>query len=73
MNRNVSHELRTPITTVKAYAHLIRRTPPEDKKWGQYLDALVQEVDRQAQLGEDIVRTTRGYAGQLELSLARLP
>jgi two-component system phosphate regulon sensor histidine kinase PhoR len=63
---NISHELRTPITTIKLYAHLLQRTPLEDKKWTDYLDALVQEADHQAQLGEDILQISRIYDGLLQ-------
>jgi signal transduction histidine kinase/putative methionine-R-sulfoxide reductase with GAF domain len=63
---NVSHELRTPIATIRAYAHLLRETPPGDERWGIYLDALVQETDRQVQLEEDLLQVTRIYAGRLE-------
>ena len=62
---NVSHELRTPITTIKLYAHLMQRSPPE--KWGQYIDALAQEADRQARLVQGILQISRIDAGRLEM------
>jgi signal transduction histidine kinase len=64
---NVSHELRTPITTIKLYAALMQRTPPE--KWGEYLDALAQEADRQAQLVENILQISHIDTGRLEMEL----
>jgi signal transduction histidine kinase/DNA-binding response OmpR family regulator len=62
---NVSHELRTPITTIKLYAALMQRTPPN--KWEEYLDVLVQEADRQARLVEDILQISRIDSGRLEM------
>ncbi|MCP4536983.1 MAG: GAF domain-containing protein [Chloroflexi bacterium] len=64
---NASDELRHPVTTIKSYAYLLQRMPPESKKWNQYLDALVQETDRQAQLVEDIMQISRIYTGRLEI------
>jgi signal transduction histidine kinase/DNA-binding response OmpR family regulator len=62
---NVSHELRTPITTIKLYTALMQQSPPD--KWRDYLDALSQEADRQAQLVEDILQISRIDAGRLEM------
>jgi len=64
---NVSHELRTPVTTIKLYAALMKQTPPEDEKWGKYLDALAQEADRQARLVQDILQISRIDAGRMEM------
>jgi two-component system phosphate regulon sensor histidine kinase PhoR len=63
---NVSHELRTPITTIKLYAELMRRKP---KQWKKYLDVLMRETDRQAQLVENILEISRIDAGRLEMKL----
>jgi signal transduction histidine kinase len=70
---NVSHELRTPITTIQAFAHLLRRTPPQDDKWITYLDGLVDEADWQVQLGEDILQMARIYAGRLAVNARPTP
>ncbi len=64
---NASDELRHPVTTIKSYAYLLQRTSPESKRWHQYLDALVQETNRQAQLVEDIMQISRIYTGRLEI------
>ncbi|MBL7063934.1 MAG: hypothetical protein ISS49_06950, partial [Anaerolineae bacterium] len=61
---NVSHELRTPVTTIKLYTYLMHKRPD---KWEQYLDALTQAADRQAQLVEDILQVSRIDAGRLEI------
>lgn len=62
---NVSHELRTPITTIKLYAALMQRTPAA--RWGEYLDVLIKEADRQARLVEDILQISRIDSGRLEM------
>lgn len=62
---NVSHELRTPITTIKLYATLLQKAPPE--KWQEYVSALLQEADRQARLIEDILEISHIDTGRLEL------
>lgn len=65
---NVSHELRTPITTIKLYAALLRRSPPE--KWESYIDALTQEADRQARLLEDILQVSHIDTGSMSMKSA---
>ncbi len=62
---NVSDELSHPVATIKTYGYLLQRTPPESERWGQYLDALVQEVNWQAELVQDIMQVSRIYAGRL--------
>lgn len=62
---NISHELRTPITTIKLYALLIERHPD---KWQEYMETLMEEADRQAQLVEDIMEISRIDAGRLEIA-----
>ncbi|MEA3342405.1 MAG: GAF domain-containing protein [Chloroflexota bacterium] len=61
---NISHELRTPITTVKLYAHLMRK---RSDKWEQYLDTLAQEAEHLARLVEDILEISRIDSGRLEM------
>jgi PAS domain S-box-containing protein len=60
---NVSHELRTPITSIILYAKLIRGHPQD---WDKYIDPLIQEAERQAELVEDILQISRFEAGRLE-------
>ena len=68
---DVSHELRTPITTIQLYAALMQRTPPE--RWGEYLNTLAQEADRQARLVENIMQISRIDAGRLEMESRPTP
>jgi signal transduction histidine kinase len=70
---NLSHELRTPVATVQSYAYLLQRTSPEEKKWREYLNALIQETDTQAQLSKDILQISRIYARQAEINLRPTP
>lgn len=63
---NVSHELRTPVTTIKLYAELMRRSPPEE--WAEYLPAMEQEAERQARLVEDILQLSRLDSGRLKMA-----
>ena len=64
---DASHELRSPATTIKLYAALLRQTSPEKEQWARYLDSLVQEADRQAQLVNDILQICRIEAGQTQI------
>jgi PAS domain S-box-containing protein len=63
---NVSHELRQPVSTIQSYVYLVQRTPPTDERWGEYLDSLAQEANRQTELVEDIMQISRIHAGQLK-------
>ncbi|MGC9356994.1 MAG: GAF domain-containing protein [Anaerolineae bacterium] len=64
---DVSHELRTPITTIRLYAQLLRKSPPS--KWEEYLEALEVEIERQAQLIQEILQFSRIDAQRLDLDL----
>ncbi len=61
---NASDELRMPITTIKSYAYLLQRTPPQDERWQRYLEALTEAANYQAQMVEDILQISRIYAGR---------
>lgn len=59
---DVSHELRTPITNLSLYLDLFGRSKPE--KQGHYLAVLRKQVDRLAQLIEDILSLSRLELGR---------
>ena len=61
---NISHELRTPITTIKLYAHLMKKQPEKCEK---HLATLTQEANHQAQLIESILQISHIDAGRLEI------
>ena len=65
---NVSDELRQPVSTIKSYAYLMQRTPPDDARWIAYLDGLAQETERQARIVEDIMQIARLHTGRLEIA-----
>jgi PAS domain S-box-containing protein len=65
---NASDELGQPVSTIQSYAYLVQNTPPgEDQKRRAYLDALMQETNRLAQLVESIRQISRIYAGRLQI------
>ncbi len=66
---NISDELRQPVSTIKSFAYLLQRTTPGDENWREYLDALVQEVERQARMVEEIMYISRMYTGNLTLDM----
>ncbi|HET91169.1 MAG TPA: GAF domain-containing protein [Chloroflexi bacterium] len=68
---NASDELRMPITTIKSYAYLLCRTPPEDERWHRYLEALIEAADYQVQMVEDILQISRIYTGRWKPSYRR--
>jgi signal transduction histidine kinase len=55
------------MTTIRGYAYLMQRTPPDDEKWETYLNAMLQEQESQAQLFDDILQITRIYGGHVVL------
>ena len=66
-----SHELRTPVTSVKAYAELLRDIFEEsgDKANEELVHKLDTQVDRLAELIRDLLDSTKISEQQLPLSL----
>jgi PAS domain S-box-containing protein len=65
---NASDELGQPVSTIQSYAYLVQTTPPDDdQKRRLYLDALVRETNRLAQLVESIRQISRIYARRLQI------
>lgn len=67
---DVSHELRTPITNLSLYLDLFGRSKPE--KQGHYLTVLRKQVDRLAQLIEDILSLSRLELGRNKVQFVPL-
>ena len=66
---NASDELSQPVSTIQSYAYLVQTTPPDEgQKRRVYLDALMRETSRLAQLVEDIRQISRIYAGRLQIT-----
>jgi PAS domain S-box-containing protein len=64
---NVSHELRTPLTNIKLYTQLLQRgVAPE--KIERHLRVLDEQVDRLAQLVQDILEMTALDSGPAGIS-----
>jgi PAS domain S-box-containing protein len=54
---DVSHELRTPVTNLKLYVELLARGKPEKRE--QYMQTIMEQANRLAQLVEDILNLSR--------------
>ena len=63
----VSHELRTPLTAMLGWLELIRLRPLEDKKIIEGLNAITNAANRQAQLVDDLLDTSRIHFGKVRL------
>ncbi len=72
----VSHELRTPLTTIKGYATSMLETDVEldDASKGHFLQRIVEESDRMAELVTSLLEMSQLEAGTLKLvpALCRL-
>jgi signal transduction histidine kinase len=70
----VSHELKTPMTSIRGYADLVRQgavgpvTPPQS----EFLDIVLDNVDRMASLVSDLTDISRIETGRLKINPARL-
>lgn len=63
----VSHELRTPLTAMLGWLELIRLRPIEDQKVVEGLNAITNAANRQAQLVDDLLDTSRIHFGKVRL------
>jgi PAS domain S-box-containing protein len=59
---DVSHELRTPLTNVRLYLDLLQATD-DRKKSDRYLETLIRESERLANLIEDLLSLSRLESG----------
>lgn len=67
---NVSHELRTPLASITALADTLRDGALEDPPAAQrFLDSMQVEVDKMAQMVEELLHLSRIESGQLPLDL----
>lgn len=65
-----SHELKTPLTTIKAYAQLLKRqdSTKKDATVSNYLDRMNVQVDKLTGLIYELLDSTRIQAGKLTLN-----
>ena len=64
-----SHELKTPVTSIKAYAELLRENFDDtSQEQGKIVDKLNNQVDRLIRLFTTLLDTTRLTEGRLELN-----
>ncbi|HQA68250.1 MAG TPA: PAS domain S-box protein [Aggregatilineales bacterium] len=66
---NVSHELRTPITSLKLHHYLLGVNP--DKR-NDYMDSLAREIERLADIIENLLMLSRMDQDRISLELAPL-
>jgi len=67
---NVSHELRTPLASITALAEVLRDGALEDPPAARrFLDSMQVEVDKMAQMVEELLHLSRIESGKLPLQL----
>lgn len=68
----VSHELRTPLTTIKTLVGLLREGSQDGDEVREYLDIIESEVNRQAQLVNDLLEMGRLEAGEVSWTVVEV-
>lgn len=68
----VSHELRTPLTTIKTLVGLLREGSQDGDEVREYLDIIESEVNRQAQLVNDLLEMGRLETGKVSWTVVEV-
>ncbi len=70
----VSHEMKTPMTSIRGYADLVRRgmVGPVNDQQAEFLDIVLDNVDRMAALVSDLTDISRIETGRLKVNLAEV-
>jgi signal transduction histidine kinase len=70
----VSHEMKTPMTSIRGYADLVRRgmVGPVNDQQAEFLDIVLDNVDRMAGLVSDLTDISRIETGRLKVNLAEV-
>jgi signal transduction histidine kinase len=55
----MAHELNQPLTSVMGYAELLRKTAGEDPRSRGYVETILRETERMAELVKKIGRLTK--------------
>ncbi len=63
----ISHELRTPLSAMLGWAEVLRARIPGDPVYERALQTIERNAERQSQLIEDLLDTTRILSGKLRL------
>ena len=70
---NVSHELRTPLTSIRALVETLEAGAIDDPEVAtDFMARIIAEVDRLAQLVDELLDLARLEAGRAQLSLERV-
>jgi two-component system, OmpR family, phosphate regulon sensor histidine kinase PhoR len=70
---NVSHELRTPLTSIRALVEALEAGALHDPSVSaDFLGRIVSEVDRLAQIVDELLDLARLESGRIQLSLERI-
>lgn len=65
---NVSHELRTPLTSIRGYLELLEESRPVEGDARRMWEAVDRNVDRLAQLIEDLLALSSAESGGTDLT-----
>jgi PAS domain S-box-containing protein len=65
----ISHELRTPLSAMLGWAEVLRARQPGDPVYERALSTIERNADRQSQLIEDLLDTTRILSGKLRIEV----
>ncbi|WP_037284454.1 sensor histidine kinase [Saccharibacillus sacchari] len=63
---NFSHEFKTPIISIKGFAELLREGAVTEEERDEYLDIMIAESDRLAQLASSILELSRLESSRIE-------
>jgi PAS domain S-box-containing protein len=63
----ISHELRTPLSAMLGWAEVLRARRPGDPVYERALQTIERNAERQSQLVEDLLDTTRILSGKLRI------
>lgn len=66
---NVTHEMKSPLAAIKLHAQTLQGANLAPEQRGQSLDLVLQQVDRMGRLVDDVLESSRLFAGKKVLDL----
>lgn len=63
-----SHELKTPVTSIKAYAQILKKYVKTEEKTAEYVNNLNKQIDKLDQLVQDLLDISKIQSGKLTYS-----